>query len=294
MANPSAQDRLSIGQFSRASLLSVKALRSYHERGLLIPAVVDQTTGYRYYAMAQLSDAAVVRRLRDLDVSLDDITTVLTARDPAVTKKILANQHDLMAERLAHTAKIVNDLQQGLAEPGVLTPVHVVEVPAMDVLTVSGHCSRFDYAAFLGEAFGLLLGALDEANSLSIVGGPVGATYPGVIDVDESEFVVAFVPVADADHARSIVRERLSQHPSVQVERWVAGKMASATFRGGYDDIGSAYRLLGTWAVEHGARSHGRVREIYVVGPESGPDPSQYITELHWPLEDPLQETRQP
>lgn len=36
---------LRIGPFSTASSLSVKALRAYHESGLLLPAVVDPSTG---------------------------------------------------------------------------------------------------------------------------------------------------------------------------------------------------------------------------------------------------------
>ena len=47
---------LRIGDFSRASSLSVKALRAYHETGLLVPADVDPRTGYRSYSVAQLND----------------------------------------------------------------------------------------------------------------------------------------------------------------------------------------------------------------------------------------------
>lgn len=57
-------DGLRIGPFSRASSLSIKALRAYHETGLFVPAVVDPTTGYRMYSTAQLLDAVVLRRLR--------------------------------------------------------------------------------------------------------------------------------------------------------------------------------------------------------------------------------------
>jgi hypothetical protein len=48
---------LRIGDFSRASSLSVKALRAYHEAGLLVPADVDPRSGYRSYSVAQLTDA---------------------------------------------------------------------------------------------------------------------------------------------------------------------------------------------------------------------------------------------
>jgi DNA-binding transcriptional MerR regulator len=58
---------LRIGSFSRAASLSVKALRAYHEAGLLVPAEVDPQTGYRSYSVAQLTDATIIRRLRELD-----------------------------------------------------------------------------------------------------------------------------------------------------------------------------------------------------------------------------------
>ena len=41
---------LTIGEFSKMTYLSVKALRHYHDVGLLAPALVDPDTGYRRYA----------------------------------------------------------------------------------------------------------------------------------------------------------------------------------------------------------------------------------------------------
>ncbi len=43
-----------IGEFSKMSYLSVKALRHYHDVGLLEPAAVDPATGYRRYTTAQV------------------------------------------------------------------------------------------------------------------------------------------------------------------------------------------------------------------------------------------------
>ena len=70
---------MSIGTFARASLLSVSALRSYHKSGLLVPAAVDAQTGYRTYHTGQLNDAAVLRRLRSLDLPLSAVAEILDA-----------------------------------------------------------------------------------------------------------------------------------------------------------------------------------------------------------------------
>ena len=68
-----ADDLLSIGQFARLSGLSVGALRHYDELDLLRPAAVDPFTGYRRYRPEQVETAQVIGRLRELEMSLDEI-----------------------------------------------------------------------------------------------------------------------------------------------------------------------------------------------------------------------------
>ena len=72
---------MAIGTFSRASTLSVKALQAYHEAGILVPTRVDPATGYPQHHATQLTDAAVIQRLRALDVPLDRVREVVHARD---------------------------------------------------------------------------------------------------------------------------------------------------------------------------------------------------------------------
>ena len=73
---------ISIGEFARRSRLSLKALRLYDERGVLVPARVDQASGYRYYDTAQLDDARLVVMLRQLQLPLAAVKELL-ACDPA-------------------------------------------------------------------------------------------------------------------------------------------------------------------------------------------------------------------
>jgi DNA-binding transcriptional MerR regulator len=55
---------LTVGDFSRATHLSIKTLRHYHQVGLLEPTAVNPDTGYRYYSAGQIPTAQVIRRLR--------------------------------------------------------------------------------------------------------------------------------------------------------------------------------------------------------------------------------------
>ena len=66
-----------IGDFSRLSLVSVKALRYYDELGLLKPARVDEFTGYRYYSASQLTRLNRVLALKDMGLSLEQIALLL-------------------------------------------------------------------------------------------------------------------------------------------------------------------------------------------------------------------------
>jgi DNA-binding transcriptional MerR regulator len=70
---------LPIGLFARLSGLSIGALRHYDGAGLLRPAHTDPGTGYRRYGRDQLERARRIRRLRELDIGLDDLPAVLDA-----------------------------------------------------------------------------------------------------------------------------------------------------------------------------------------------------------------------
>jgi DNA-binding transcriptional MerR regulator len=93
---------ISIGEFARRSRLSLKALRLYDELGVLVPARVDQGSGYRYYDTAQLDQARLVVMLRQLQLPLAAVKELL-ACDPAdAAKRIAKHWRDAEA---AHDAR---------------------------------------------------------------------------------------------------------------------------------------------------------------------------------------------
>ena len=264
--------RLRIGPFSRASFLSIKALRAYHERGILVPAAVDEETGYRVYEAAQLLDAAVLRRLRDLDVPLEQIRTVLDARDPAVTERVLTEHATLMQQRLTATARIIDELQRGIDTPSMHTPVHLRDEPHRHAMFVDGHVDEANFSTFLGEAFATLTSAHERL--FGPMTEPPGALYPPEIQADLGEQVSAFIRLPAGVVVPAPGGTRVGELPAVRV--------AVAIHGGGYDTIGDTYRHLGAWVAANAAPALLQVREIYVVGP---PEPDDDLrTEIHWPI----------
>ena len=72
-----------IGDFSKICRVPVSALRYHADIGLLEPAQVDKFTGYRYYSLDQLPRLNRILALKDLGLSLEQITHILRADLPA-------------------------------------------------------------------------------------------------------------------------------------------------------------------------------------------------------------------
>src|SRR6476659_7307805 len=103
--------RVSIGDFARASHLSVKTLRHYHEVGLLAPSEVNPDNGYRYYSQDQIQAAQVIRRLRGLQMPVTDVKAVLDASDSETRNRLIVEHLNRLEDDLAQTAAHVSALR---------------------------------------------------------------------------------------------------------------------------------------------------------------------------------------
>jgi DNA-binding transcriptional MerR regulator len=123
---------LSIGRFAFASGLTVKALRHYDEIGLLRPAHVDGWTGYRYYDPAQLRDAVAIRRLRRLEVPLDEIG-VLVEADGETLRARLAEHRGRVAASTQDKQRLLAVLDRFITTEEELVPIDDIEIEVREV-----------------------------------------------------------------------------------------------------------------------------------------------------------------
>jgi DNA-binding transcriptional MerR regulator len=175
-AGPVMNTRLSIGDFSRMTYLSIKALRRYHEMGLLVPAAVDPYSGFRYYEPAQVPVGQVIRRFRDLDMPLDQVKEVLQAPDAAARNEVIVAHLRHMEKALEQTQQTVASLRS-LLEQAHEAPIRVEyrSVPDTAVLAISAPAAMSDVGEWWGKAFAELHRALEVAGAPRI--GPDGALY---------------------------------------------------------------------------------------------------------------------
>ena len=89
--------KLKIGEFSKMMQTTVKTLRHYEQKGLLLPHEVDEWTGYRYYSIDQMQRLQNIRDLQRLGFSLEEIKDLLD--DDSSTPSIRQ-----MDEKISETA----------------------------------------------------------------------------------------------------------------------------------------------------------------------------------------------
>jgi DNA-binding transcriptional MerR regulator len=165
-------NEIGIGEFARRSRLSLKALRLYDERGVLVPSRVDQASGYRYYETAQLDQARLVVMLRQLQLPLAAIKELL-ACDPADAAARIAQQwRDAEA---AHGAR--RDLADYLVnwlsgKRSVMYEVATREMPERSLLCLKRNVDEQGMWAFGKEFIAIL-----RESPLPKIDGRVGASF---------------------------------------------------------------------------------------------------------------------
>lgn len=104
-----------IKEFAEFTGVSVRTLHYYDEIGLLKPAFVDRTTGYRYYDENSLLRMQGILFYRELDFSLKSIGKILSSPDYD-TGKSLEEQKILLTlkkERLERLISSIDDAMKG-------------------------------------------------------------------------------------------------------------------------------------------------------------------------------------
>ena len=258
---------LTIGELSKMTYLSVKALRHYHDVGLLEPAVVDPITGYRRYRPSQVATAQAIRRFRDLDMPIDQVRQVLEATDAASRNQVILAHLERMHRQLEQTQATVASLQALLSEePHPRGRVEIRRLPAIRVLAERA-VVPFDCASWLEPALAALHTA---ANAVGLpVAGADGALYSDELFEEGVGEVTAFLPVADdtAHAAHAADAARVVELPATTV--------AVLVHDGPFADLDRAYAALGTVVAERGIGGPGPIREHYL-------DPT--TTEVCWPV----------
>jgi DNA-binding transcriptional MerR regulator len=266
---------LSIGDFSRATHLTVKTLRHYHQLGLLEPAEVDPHTGYRRYAAGQIATAQVIRRFRDLGMPLEEIQGVLSAPDLRTRNERITAHLSRLEEELGRAQWALTSLRDLVAPPAPESAPARIElraVPAVPAAAITDTVGAEESVAWLQGALGELLATLAAQNVP--VGGPAGGIYPDEVFTRLRGQVTIFVPCAGLITPMGRVASALIP----------ATELAVIEHSGPPDDVDRAYGTLAAYVARHALAIEGPIREYYLVGQRDTADTSRWRTEIGWPI----------
>ena len=247
-----------IGDFSKMTFLSVKALRHYHEVGILPPAEIDPETGYRRYGLTQVPTAQVIRRLRELGMSLDGVREVIDAPDVPSRNAAIAAHLRRMEGELEQTRATVESLRLLLDEtaPGPAAVTYRTEEPST-VLAIRAEIAYDDMLPWLEEALAELEAAVTRRTGVD------GALFSPELMEDELGEIVAVVPGTGASGGR------------VQTLELPRVEYAVAVHLGSVEQVDRTYASLGAVVAERAIGIGGPLRENYLADDR---------TEICWPV----------
>lgn len=274
---PDSDRRLfTIGEFARRSRLSAKALRLYDDRGLLRPADVDRTNGYRYYSEDQVDVARLIGLLRGAGMSLNDIGEVLTAAGHSRQEATQRLNRFLEELESAHSGRrlLVRHIHAILRkEDHSMFTIHTRHVPPQRVMSIQRRLHGSETDAFVGEAktaFAALLGG-------SAPTGPFTLIFHGIVDDDNDGPIEAILGCPDDVHPTDTVGVRTEPahdeaYTTITKKQWDFPAILAA-----YDAVACS--------PEATARPGSRLscREVYVAEPDDINDDDQ-ICDIAFPL----------
>ena len=263
---------LAIGDFARATHLSVKMLRRYHQSGLLEPAEVDPQTGYRHYTTAQIPIAQIIRRFRNLDMPLNEIHAVLAAPDLQTRNDVIASHLSRLEGNLVRTQSAVASLRNLLQHP---VSSARIEHRRVDVTTTAAVTQVVD----VRDALSWYEGALGELHATLTAqhmrtAGPAGGIFANALFSDARGEATIFIPCGGT--VRPMGRVMPLVVPAIE--------LATIMHVGPHTDIDLAYGALATYVAEHALAVEGPIREYYVVGRHETHDETAWRTEIGWPI----------
>jgi DNA-binding transcriptional MerR regulator/effector-binding domain-containing protein len=265
---------LSIGDFARHGRVSVRMLRHYDAIGLLRPARVDASTGYRYYDAAQLPRLHRAVALKELGFTLVQVRAVLDEQvDVAELRGMLRlrraqlqEQIALDAERLARVeARLLVIGMEGAAPSDEVT---IRRLPAVRVATVSGVA-----AGYGPESIGPVIEPLFDEAYCRLGADSTGPPLAFYTDPPEGDGIVVHLalPVAAGVSVDGFTMVDL---PAVEA--------ATIVHRGPMANVVPTAHSLQAWIEAHGYRSDGYFREVY--HHYGTGDPDSWRTELQEPV----------
>lgn len=263
---------LKIGEFSKLTKTTVKALRYYDKIGLLKPAFIDSDTAYRYYTEEQLETARKIQTLKGVGLSCEKIQSIL--QNGSDSKAVLC-LHRQELETLKATIDGQLERLENLINPGEKQRYYPVveEIP--------------EYTVYYSQSFVKDVNHIMDFIRLTL--RELKSSNPDV-EIPQNDYCCIIYP--DKSYRESDIYVEYVQSvdkPGTETPvikfRTLAGITAvSVTHYGGYENLHDAYAVAVNFAVENGYKICGNPRERYLKGSWNRKNKEEWETVVQIPV----------
>ena len=268
---------LSIGEFAMHGGVSVRMLRHYDALGLLVPAAVDEWSGYRRYEPVQLARLNRVVTLKDLGFTLEQIGPILDADvSAAQLRAMLLMRRAQLAQQIADDHATLDDIERRLRmieEENLMSELQFIEKPLPE-LTLAQRTAVVDDVTAVGPVIGPMFGALiGDMVSVGIdPAAPTIAWYDAAPDGDSLR-LGAGVPVQP--DSPTVPDTELETLPAVD-------RAVTVVHQGDMASLPNTWQQLMRYCAAAGLSPTGRCREVYLSTPQGRED--AWVTEIQQPV----------
>ena len=263
---------LKIGEFAQLGNVSIRALRFYHEEGLLEPSHIDPSTNYRSYEPKQLRNLQDIRLYKAIGLSLAEIRELLRER-PTLTelREILGDRRALLKRRIQDDLECLASIEAQLNAVAGGRERTGWRIEVREIQPVWVAACREKIGAY--EEADHLFGEIERRMEPELLAGKRAALWHTCLNEG---------PQIDCEALRFL------KHPSspargIRVYQMPATRVASVFHTGADNAIPQAYKTVQAWLGKSNFVSRGPKCEIYWREPRKGGD-DESLTEIRLPV----------
>jgi DNA-binding transcriptional MerR regulator len=271
-----------IGEFSKIAQVSGRLLRYYDEIGLLSPALTDPQSGYRYYSAQQLPQLNRILVLKELGLSLEQITRLL-AQETAVddiramlTLRKAQIEQTVQAE-MARLRVVESRLQQIDTHGQIQAPDVILKaVPAQPFLALREVLPDMEAVRRLVQTIATIVPTKVQQHSLDQI---AVVLHSPLYDPEAFDLEIGYRLTGKAPASLRLSEEReltLRELPAIDT-------LATLVHMGRVQDTHQTYGLLAQWIEQNQWQISGAGREVLMQLPV--PDKTEEVVfELQLPV----------
>ena len=268
--------RLKIGEFSKLMQVTVKTLRHYEQKRLLIPDEVDEWTGYRYYSIEQMQKLQNTRDLQRLGFSLDEIKELCESYSCTPTISQLTEKIEETEAQLRKLIARRNQLIDWRNARKQMKKMEKFSIQSLPEIIVASHREVLpDYAAIGPMCINKIA---PEMQRLGCKCPPPGYCFtvehdreykPTDVDIEYCEQVEEM-----GEDSAVIQFKRLPAVPKALCMKHVG------PYERFYESFTEAFRYI----EEHGLKPVGQHRTCYIDGAWNQEDPEKWLSVIQIPI----------